>query len=209
MLRPFAPKPTRHTTTLVLIGLLALTSLGCASSRLPPRLSPLEHATVEQLGLPLTVGVAPEKVSVYHRRLIEDLRATGAFEQVELLTDLPDPDLVVELDRYISGTMNAIIPLFSIISFGVIPTRFNEEHGQAFTVTAPGCEHDGVSIDFSYEGKATMGWAALAVNVSRNYTVREIRNTDRYQDGLALAIAEKADQLVRLTESGNCTTPVL
>lgn len=188
--------------TVVLLSVL----WGCASSPLPPRLTEPQREVLAGVDLPYRVAVEPYQYPLYSRLLMEDLRTTGVFARVEMSEDLSEAELVARVAHPVSNDYVAVIPLFSILSFGVVPTWFPMEYGASFEL-APGndarCRSAPVSIDASYEGTLVMGWVASVLNLSTRRTVRDVRKTDRYRDNIAHAVALRADEIRRLAR-GEC-----
>lgn len=180
---------------------------GCGCAAMPPTPPPQEIANMRATHFAATVAVdARFENELYADRLIDSLRATGLFDRVERLADLPDADLVARVSRHIYGT--ASIPFPTLLSLGIVPTTVDEEWGEAFTLwrnsrafsslprnaARPG----GVDIDFSYTGESTLGFYAGIKSLSASYTSGSPRNTPEFSEAFAVAICASADKINRL-----------
>jgi hypothetical protein len=185
----------------VLVAWLAITAIGmvrgCSSAALPPPPSPSEMTLVRATHFPVTVGVEAYRWPVYSERLVDSLRKTGLFDAVAPLDRLQDATLIARVDRPITGT--ATIPLFTALSFGLIPTTVQESWGEAFSLYRNGASESGVAVDFSYSGPSTLGWWAAVRSLSRDITTAHPRKTVRFYDALSVAICRKADEIRALT----------
>ena len=187
------------------LGLVCLGLVGCASSPLPPKLDAPQLALIDRVDLPYRVAVEPYQYGLYSRLLMEDLQATNVFARVGMLEDSPDAQLLARVVHPVSNDYVAVIPLFSILSLGVVPTWFPMEYGASFELapTTSSCSRTPVEVDASYEGTLVMGWVSSILNLSTRRTVRDVRKTDRYRDAIAHAVALRADDIHRLAQ-GDC-----
>ena len=177
--------------------LLALFALGCGSTRLPAKLSSGERQRVEAARLPLTVGVEPSRST---GDLVRFLRETGLFATVEPLEGLAaSPDLVVHFEERCSFHRGGFIPLLPILTLGVVPQWGRFELGYAFSFRSPLEVGEPVLIGCG-EAKGTMvvGWLGIPLNVLPGWTLQDPEKSPRFYNRLALAIAEREDDILRL-----------
>ena len=180
---------------IILIFGVALTS-GCASSRLPPRLSAVDQKRITPLNV--TVSVEPYEYQVYSDSLKTDLHNTKLFKAVDYRHNLSTPpDLVVNVEERIHGT--AAIPCLAALTLGIVPCIVQEEWGQVFSFSPPDDPSKRVRVEFRYESATVLGWAGLFLNLSPGWS-SDPHSSQRYLNGLALAISTNAatiDALMR------------
>ena len=169
---------------------------GCASAALPPEPSASELAMVRATHFRATVCVETGQFPAYSRSLVQSLRRTGLFDEVELLEDLPNASLVAHVQRPIYGT--ATIPVLTILSLGLVPTTVQEEWGESFTLHRNGTFEPVVAVDFSYVGPTTLGWWATVRSISPDIATVHPPETGRFSDALSVAICTNADQIEKL-----------
>ena len=184
------------TVLTVTLGILLVA--GCATTRLPPALSAADMARIQRSGM--TVGVEEYRYPVYTDSLIADLRKTGLFGSVDRRWDLPvRPDVVATVEEPIHGTAS-LRPLLTLVTLGIIPTTIVERHGQVFSLVSPDRPTESVRISYTYESESVLGWVALFLNLSPNWSLNPSANR-RYLDGLALAISTNSPALDALRNS--------
>ena len=167
--------------------------IGFASASLPPALSPAEELTVEGANLPLTVGVVRHVYPAYSDSLVKALENTGLFDRVaheeEFLTP---PDLLARVDRQIHG--NAMIPFWTLLTLGLVPTSVDEHHGYSFWLEVPGGAADRWHVEYDHLGRTTLGWLTLFEVIAPDRIVWpfnvEVRSSQRMMDHLSLQILE-------------------
>ena len=167
---------------LIAISLSLLT--GCASSSLPPRLKPKEAELISALPLSASVGVMSYKHPAYSDKLTSALQSAGIFSQVLPISDFTSPpDYVAVVEAQVHGS--AVLPVATLATLGVVPTVVSEDHGLSFSLAPYSQRSRKVLIDASYRGATTLGWAAMAVNVSPNFTYSDPDKSERFQRMLA------------------------
>ncbi len=182
------------------IGLSVLGFMrGCSSAALPPEPRASELAKVRATHFRTTVGIEKDQYPVYSQRLVESLRHTGLFDAVDALEHLPNATLVARVQRHIYGT--ASIPIFTVLSLGIIPTTVQEEWGESFTLRRNGTAQPAVAIDFSYVGPSTLGWWAAIRSLSPNITTVSPPGTSRFRDAFSVAICSHAEEIGHLLET--------
>lgn len=156
----------------------------CASSSLPPRLTASETKRLSEIPLPYTVGVVPYKHPVYSDHLTASLKASGVFKKVAPISEISGtPDYVAVVEERVHGS--AVIPALTLVTAGVIPTVVGENHGLVFSLAPSSRRSQKTKVDASYKGTTTLGWAALAVNVSPDHTSADPDESERFYRMLA------------------------
>ena len=195
-------------TTVVAAVLVVVAAFGgCSSSSLPSAPTEAQIGLLEQTHFKSSVGVEAYKYPVYTERLIKDLRATGLFDRVEPIDQIDKPDLIARTERPVYG--KATIPLWTIVTLGVVPTTVDEEHGHVFSLRRPGDSEPSELVDYTYRGPTTLGWVAAFLNLSANRTSGNPIETQRFREGLALAVALRADQIAKLLATRSLPNPSL
>jgi len=160
---------------LVALALVLAWTGGCVSTKLPP-------ATPDSVSAPplaLSVGVEADRVEPFSDELLRALRATRTFERVDRLDRLADaPDLVARIEHGWQGA--AVIPFFTVLSLGLVPTLVDETYGLAFSLSAPAAPERRVVIDTRWTGKLWLGFAAAVLNASPGRTSADWRTHPRW-----------------------------
>lgn len=180
---------------------------GCASAALPAKLESQQQAAVAGVHFAATVGVEEHVYPIYSQRLRQRLAASGMFDRVEALADLPEPDLIARVEREVYGT--AFIPVLVIVSLGIIPQSVEEEHGFEFSLRSRAGSAEPVPILASYSGTSTLGWWALAKNLSPRYGWGRPAASERYLWFLRAKLAEHREEIERLLPSKVMAGPFL
>jgi hypothetical protein len=156
----------------------------CASSSLPPRLTASEAGSLSELPLAYSVGVVPCEQPVYSDHLTAALKASGVFKKVAPISEISGtPDFVAVVEERVHGS--AVIPALTFASVGVIPSVVDENHGLVFSLAPSSRRAQKTMVDASYSGITTLGWAALAVNVSPDFTSADPDESERFYRMLA------------------------
>jgi hypothetical protein len=177
---------------LVVIGLVG----GCGSWTLPPETTEADRALVAKSKLPLVVGV--EEVG-NAEDLVEQLRASGLFERVERMRDLTTPPHLVVRESG-SGFGTNVVPIPSILTAGVVATRFRDNTAHRFVFRRPAAagSNDGAAhamVWCSCESDACLGWASGLLNLMPDRTRGEVKDHPRYHAVFAKAVAERIDEI--------------
>jgi hypothetical protein len=183
------------------LPLLASGCIGWASASLPPALTENERAIVVDARLPLTVGVERvRRAPVGSDRLLDALRATALFDHVAPLSEFSTPpDLVARVDDRLAPSNSGMIPLWTIVTLGIVPSSKDESWGWGFTLGPPD-RNDPVAIAYVHTGRTTLGWVALVDGLLPDRTGFPFspRGSSRMTDRLKLAILARRDELLRL-----------
>lgn len=185
-------------TALVLVLALA----GCSSSALPPELPEAQRKAIATTHFKATVGVEAYKYPVYSETLTARLRKTQLFDRVDALEAFEaPPTFVARVERTVYG--KAGIPLWTIVSLGVIPTTVEEEHGHVFSLTPSASPARKIAIDFRYKGPSTLGWAAVYLGLfARDQTLGDSREHPRFIQSLAWHVVAREKEIARYVPGG-------
>lgn len=165
---------------IVISGLIG----GCSSSVLAPKLAATEKIIVESTNFDFTVGVELFEPKIYSDRLIESLRRTNLFKDVNYMNTLSEtPALVVKINRAVYGS--AAIPIFTAITLGFFPTWIEEEHGNSFTVLWADGSNKSVTVNSVYKGYTVLGWISGLLNLFPDRTSGDSKTHPRYYERLA------------------------
>jgi hypothetical protein len=170
--------------------------VGWGSSALPPRLTKAERVRTRQAHLPYTVGVERFEAPAYSESLREALQRAQLFDQVDDLERFSTPpSLVARVERRIYG--NTAIPVYPLLTFGLIPMSVQETAGESFSLSAPDRPEHRVTIEYSYRGRTTLGWIALLDIFHPNRTIFPFHpeHSGRFRDRLRLSILDHEDAL--------------
>jgi hypothetical protein len=175
-------------------GLTLLTLAGCSSETLPPALSEGQLKAIAATHFKATVGVRQYNAPVYSDYLIKYLRKTQLFDEVAPLEAFQaPPTFIARVDRGIYGT--ATIPIFTAITFGIIPTTVDEEHGLEFSLVPSSPPKTPIAIKFSYKGPSTLGWWAVYRALQPNETLGAADWRARFVQSLAWHIVEHRNEI--------------
>ena len=190
-----------HRKLLLAGGIIAVLAViasfgGCGSFSLPPKPTDSQLAVLKQTHFKATVGVEAYKYPIYSEHLLNDLRATGLFDAVEPLDRIQNPTLIARVERTVYG--KATIPLWTIVTLGIVPTTVEEEHGHVFSFHPVNNAGSPVVVDYRYRGPSTLGWIATFLNFSSNRTSENPIETPRFREGLAVAVSSRREQIASL-----------
>ncbi|MGQ0667763.1 MAG: hypothetical protein ACT4O4_12090, partial [Nitrospiraceae bacterium] len=129
-------------SVVVVAGLLK----GCASEQRPLPLNRSEETLAGSKGFELSLGVEPSTPPVYAQNLLGALRETRLFHEVQPSGKINAPHLLARVETPITG--NAVIPLLSFITLGLIPTVTEEDHGYSFSLRPSGSSARAVTIEY-------------------------------------------------------------
>jgi hypothetical protein len=177
-----------------LAGLALLTLAGCSSETLPTALSDDQLKAIAETHFKATVGVRRYNAPVYSDYLIEYLRKTQLFDEVAPLEAFRGPPtFVAQVDRGIYGT--ATIPIFTMITFGIVPTIVDEEHGLEFSLVPSLPPKKPIAIKFSYKGPSTLGWWAFYRAFLPNETLGSADWRARFVSSLAWHVVQHKGEI--------------
>jgi hypothetical protein len=183
----------------IVTGLTLLILAGCSSETLPTPLSADQLKAISATHFKATVGVRPYSARVYSDYLVEYLRKTGLFDEVAPLDVFrTSSTFIARVDRGIYGT--ATIPMFTIMTVGVIPTIVEEEHGLDFSLLPSSTPKKPIAIKFNYKGPSTLGWWAFYRGFLPNETSGRADQNARFVQSLAWHIVEHENDISNYTK---------
>ena len=180
-------------SAVIVAGLLK----GCASEQRPLPLNTSEQTLLSSNGFGLSLGVEPSTPAVYAQSLLRALQQTGLFREVQPLERIQAPDLLARVERPITG--NAVIPILSLITLGLIPTVTEEEHGYSFSIRSPKSSEWVVIVEYVHRGYTVLGWVAGLLNLFPQWTGDSVHNDPHFKERLKLMILTKAQEIKAVT----------
>jgi hypothetical protein len=158
--------------------------------------------------LPYSVAIAwwddetktGQNAEAYAGSLAKLVARSGAFSQsrYERSSNPSGQDLVATpTGEYCNS---AVIPIFSIISLGIIPTIFQDEQctGMLLRKRAGLPKREGIQINARYKGPVVMGWAALVVGLAPGWSYGEAADDARFAERFRLAVIRRRTDIERL-----------
>lgn len=173
----------------VVAGLLK----GCASEQRPLPLSTSEQTLLSSNGFGLSLGVEPSTPAGYAQSLLRALQQTELCHEVQPSDKIQAPDLLARVERPITG--NAMIPILSLITLGLIPTVTEEEHGYSFSLRSPKSSEQVVIVEYVHRGYTVLGWVAGLLNLFPQWTGDSVHNDLHFKERLKLMILTKAQEI--------------
>ena len=149
----------------VLISMSIL--VGCSTSRLPPNLGDEDLAKIQNLHFDVAVGVERYKFPAYSDNLLSVLSDLKVFDDVFYSDSGKSFQLIARVESEVHG--EAVIPLLTAITLGVIPTIVNENHGVVFSLSDRKANVK-TFIYGEYRDKVILGWVALPMKLLPQYT---------------------------------------
>jgi len=173
--------------------------VGLGSGSLPPRLDAAERAKLQDAHLNLTVGVATNAAG--GDLVISRLQRTKLFDTVDYVDRLPTPPQVLaKLESTPYGT--ATVPVYTLLTFGIIPTAVPEPYSFGCTFYSPRHPERAVRVEYLYYSRTTLGWVAGLLALSPNIVLAPWSPDEhpRFYDRLSLAILEHSGEILNLTK---------
>lgn len=201
---------------LAIVAYLAIgMSGGCNAYKRPPALNPEERALLEGAPLPYSVTVAwwdeqtktGQNPEAYGDALAKIVTTSGAFATARYdRSSAPSgQDLVATSTGLYCNS--AVIPIFSIVSLGIIPTIFQDEHCEGMLLrTAPGRpKSEGVQISVRYKGPVIMGWVAVMAGALPGWSYGSVDQDARFAERFRVEVVHRRADIERLVsqESAN------
>jgi hypothetical protein len=142
-------------------------------------------------------GQSPE---AYGGSLAKLVTASGTFQtsRYERSSTPSGQDLVATSTGLYCNT--AVIPVFSIISLGVIPTIFQDEQceGMLLRAAAGQPKSAGVEVAVRYKGPVIMGWVAVVVGALPGWSYGSVDGDSRFAERFRLAVIRRRADIERL-----------
>jgi hypothetical protein len=187
----------------------------CGAYRRPTPFTAAERQLAASAPLPHTVSVVPwdsktgkhfrKDPDTYARSLADLLTKSKAFRTVRFEREPgTDTDLIASsTGRYCNS---AVIPLFTILSFGVVPTVFEDEECQAMVLrSARASARTSPEIVARYRGQVVMGWLAVPLGAMPGWSHGSAREDGRYAERFRVEILRHREQIEQI--AAPCTSP--
>ena len=190
--------PVKRLLTSAFLLLLVATVGGCvASGTLPPRLSDAESHRWANTRLSYTVGVEPCQWPDYSNALLAAIQSTNLFTSVKPVGQCTTPPKLIARveEQYYGG--DATIPIWTILSLGIVPTVVHESFGYDFSLRFSDDERHRHHVRYVCDSTTTLGWISLPEALSPNVTLGDIRKSERFRGRLALAILKALPSVER------------
>lgn len=202
---PRFPHPLR--AAFLVLAPLVLT--GCMAQHVVFRPNAEQRALLREPPLPYIVQVVPwatqramRSPSAYTDNAALLVQRSLAFQSViyEKGSRTPAPGVTLFAESSGDHCNTAIIPLYSILSLGLVPTIFTDvECSGAIFRRADGTRpQDSVVVRIRHRGKAVMGWVAAPLGLLPAFSYRSARGQKGYHQAFRLAILEKREELAAL-----------
>jgi len=190
----------RHTVAVLGVAMVGLLS-ACGSVQLPRALNRAERVELTAASIPAVVGVLPGSGEVHAETLRTLLDESSLFERVALARDLErKPDLLVGIRARCDRNPTTLVPMFTWLTLGVLPTWVHDGYGYSLTFFPPGASDRRVVIGCGPDRVTAFGWLATPLNVLPGWTVTDPVKHRRYANRLALEVARREDDLRALLE---------
>ena len=155
--------------------------------------------------LGLSVGIqpyqrAPELEPYASDALIKTFRETHLFTRVEDARRIAHPDVIVRIEERVRG--RNVIPLFTLITFGLFPTVFDDRCGITFVLFKPDSPLNQVVIDYRRDTTETLGIVANFMLLFPGYHCASPEEAPEYVDGLARRLWGMRETFFGVAESG-------
>ena len=183
-----------------LIGFLFVAlAVGCGSVGLPKRLTGEERSIAGGPPLPYRVAVDRHHGPAYSDSLIRALRRTRAFAEVDYADRLSSPPhLIARVEDEIRG--RAIIPVWTIVTLGIVPTVTNENFGESFSLRSVDGSEGVVRIAERGKSRIILGWIGLIAALLPDRSVVSTEGSSRYVERLRYALLRERAAIDRLAE---------
>ncbi|HSH93607.1 MAG TPA: hypothetical protein VK968_05645 [Roseimicrobium sp.] len=138
-----------------------------------------------------TVGVEAYDWPAYSDSLLNALQSTHLFKEVRPLKDFDTPPTFIARveEPYYGGT--ATIPIFTILTLGIIPTVVPESFGYDFSLTATDGSGASCHVRDTFKSTTTLGWLAMFKAMSPDVSLLPPDRSDRAYGRLAIAILDQ------------------
>lgn len=189
---------------------LHLLLAGCAAQRVLYHPTDADRVVFAESPVDLSVAVVDwspatargRSAGAYATQLADLLRSSHAFRSVTYdASGTAVADLVAESTGDYCNT--ALIPLFTILTVGIIPTIWTETEctGVVFRRRGGGppvSPDSALSVHIRYTGRSVMGWVAAPLALFPGWTLSSGANQSSYQQAFKVAILRHRAELMRL-----------
>ena len=163
----------------------------CAAHRRPLALTAEESSLITAAPLPYSVAIdnSSANSAAKAKILAKTLEASGAFRSTYLSGASPSqPDLIATpVDAYCN---NAVIPIYTLLSLGVIPTTFDDRDCVSLKLQSshqsPGTP--ALQIQFQNTGTVVLGWYAVVLGFRPGWKHGSVRDDPLFLQRFRLQI---------------------
>ncbi len=165
---------------------------------------------MESEPLPYTVSVVPwdpdtskrlgKDAGAYARSLAELLAESHAFRSNRMEAEPgSDTDLIASPTGVYCNT--AIVPFWTILSIGLVPTVFDEENCDCMVLRSAKLPAAGsVEVGVEYKGRVVMGLAAVPLGALPGWSHGSAREDTRYRVRFRLEVIRRRGEIERLAD---------
>jgi hypothetical protein len=203
---------TLITLALLVVFILSGVAGGCNAYRRPPapnaderqllRAPPLPYAVIIKQWDAETASRISRNPLAYAEALAGVLIPSGAFRssRFEKNAQPTDGDLIATSTGDYCNS--AVIPLFTILSLGIIPTVFDDEDCLGMELRHAGAPASArsVRIEFGNKRRVVMGWAAVIMGILPGWSHGSPRNDSRFYQRFRLAVISHQSEIERLIQ---------
>lgn len=163
---------------------------GMSSKKLPSTLSDESILKIGNSKIEGSVGVKVHTAPVYSNKLVKVLSSINLFERVDSLDSFESPPTyIVEVHRHIYGTPT--IPIFTLITFGSIPTILREDEGYSFFIYKSETPEQKIEIEYINTSTSVLGSISALLNLFPDWSSRDESGHERVRQYLTLEILNK------------------
>ncbi len=181
---------TARSAILTLLAGAALALSGCGSMLPPPRLSASQSTQVASAGRLGSVAVDPAPGRTCDRAFLRMLERTDLFTRVAPLSAAEPAEYIAAIEERCGYGRGGFIPIFSILTLGVVPTFQTSELGYAFSLrdTRSG---ETIHVPCEIQGKIGVGWIPAMMTVLPGWTQEDPEQSSRFERRLAYGIVSR------------------
>ena len=183
----------------------------CGAYRRPAALTAAERQVLDSGPLPYSVSVVPwtsevaaqrgQDPGAYASSLAALLEASKAFRSCRL-TSRPDASSVLLATSSGQYCNTAVIPLWTILSFGIVPTVFDDEDCEGVVFRSARAQSSAsVEVGVRHKGTVVMGWAAVPLGLLPGWSHGDLREDSRFRERFRLNILRRRPDIDRLVAS--------
>jgi len=181
---------------------------GCGAYKRPPDLTADERALLRAEPLPYSVTVAwwddqtktGQSAQAYGDALAKIVVASRSFKtsRYERTSHPTAQDLVATSTGLYCNT--AIVPVLSIVSIGIIPTVFEDEHceGMLLRRSAGAPNTSGVRVEVRSKQPVILGWVAVVAGLLPGWSHGSVENDSRLAERFRLEVLRHRDEIDHL-----------
>ena len=189
---------------------IAAMSGACGAYRRPSGFTAAEQHVIDSAPLPYSVSVVPwtpevaaqrgQDAGAYAGGLAAMLEASKAFRLCRLSDEQASSDLLATSTGQHCNT--AVIPLWTILSLGIIPTVFDDEdcEGVVFR-SGRKASPASVEVEVRHKGTVVMGWAAVPLGLLPGWAHGSLQEDSRFRERFRLNILQRRADIDRLAAS--------